>query len=324
MRHYLPAIIFVLAIVLYPACKKESANKTDLIDPNDTIENPIDTTTVIDTIIDTTVTLSFCNGHPELCDKKYDELVSVMTHNAHAHTPVFSELAANQANSVTTQLNDGVRALTFKTYYTDDAACGSQDVYVYHGFATLGCTPFIDVLNEVKAFMDANPNEVVTIGLEGSASVSRMKPVFDDAGLTPMLHPQELGQAWPTLGELIESGERLVVFTDRGVSANAAVDGFQDYWSFIVDNDYDAQQLSDFNCEWFRGDPSGGLYLFNHFITKLTPQPDSAQVINQRSVLLTRIRECEAYKGRLPNFLHVDFYNYGDCLSVADELNGVQ
>lgn len=323
MRFYIPALLAALVILFSPACKKEDLKSSDdPIDPNDTIENPIDTADTTDTIIDTTVVLS-CNGHPELCDKKYDELVSVMTHNAHAHTPEYSQLAANQANSVTTQLNDGVRALTFKTYYTDDAACGAMDVYVYHGFATLGCTPFIDVLNEVKAFMDANPNEVVTIGIEGSASVNRMKPVFDAAGLTPLLHPQELGEAWPTLRELISSGERLVVFTDRGLSANAAVDGFQDYWSFIVDNDYDAQQLSDFDCEWFRGDPNGGLYLFNHFITKLTPQPDSARVINQRSVLLTRIRECEAYKGRLPNFLHVDFYNYGDCLSVADELNGV-
>lgn len=322
MKYLFPALCIALLVALASSCKKDEPGAQK----QQQTENPTDTSQTDTTLNDTSVvdtTHLPCNGDPSLCDKTYDELTFVMTHNAHAYTPVYSPLAANQANDVTTQLTDGVRALTFKTYYTDDSNCGMQDVYVYHGFAGLGCTPFADVLQEVKDFMDAHPREVITIGIEGSASVSVMKPVFDNVGLSSYLHVQELGQPWPTLVEMIDADKRLVVFTSRGTSANAQVDGFQDYWSFIVDNDYDAQSRTDFDCEWFRGDENGGLYLFNHFITRISPQPDSAQAINAYPVLMGRINECMNFHGRKPNFLHVDFYNYGDCLQVADELNGL-
>lgn len=293
------------------SCKKDNNSTDNIIDPNDTITNPIDTT----------VNSMSCNGHPELCSKRYDELVYIMTHNSHAHLPVFSVANANQGQTVTQQLADGVRALNFKTYYTDDAACGPMDVYVYHGFPFLGCITFRSVLLEAKQFMVDNPHDILTIHIEGSASVAQMYDVFEEVGLTEYFHVQTLGQPWPTLGEMITSGKRLVVFTDR--NNNDDVVGFHHSWSFMVDNDYDAQKYSDFNCEWFRGDPNGGLYLFNHFITRLSPQPDSARVINAYDKLMTRINECHTYKGRWPTFLHLDFYEYGDALQIVDELNGV-
>lgn len=299
------------------SCKKDNDDgQQQLVDPNDTITSPVDTT-----VIDTTVVTLKCNGHEVLCTKRYDELVYIMTHNSHAHLPVFSPLAANQGQTVTKQLEDGVRALNFKTYYTNNSNCGPQNVYVYHGFEQLGCITFSSVLQEVKRFMVNNPNDILTIHIEGSASVARMYDVFDDVGLTGYFHVQTLGQPWPTLGEMINSGKRLVLFTDR--NNNDDVVGFHHSWSFMVDHDYDAQQLSDFNCDWFRGDPNGGLYLFNHFITRLTPQEDSARVINTYDKLMGRINECLNYHSRRPTFIHLDFYEHGDALRVVDELNGV-
>jgi hypothetical protein len=295
------------------SCKKDSDVGQKIEDPNDTLPiNPIDTNTVA----------LLCNGHAELCGKKYDELTYVMTHNSHAHLPVFSPLNANQGQTVTQQLQDGVRALNFKTYYTADAACGAQDVYVYHGFSQLGCITFSSVLQEAKQFLVDNPHDILTIHIEGSASVAQMYAVFQSVGLTEYFHVQTLGQPWPTLQEMIASGKRLVVFTDR--NNNDDVVGFHHSWSYMVDNDYDAQKLSDFNCDWYRGDPNGGLYLFNHFITRISPQPDSARVINAYDVLMGRINECHDFQGRYPTFLHLDFYEYGDALRVVDELNGVQ
>lgn len=295
------------------SCKKDNdESHKQLIDPGDTLViEPVDTNKVI---------LS-CNGHPELCAKKYDELTYIMTHNSHAHLPIFSQLNANQGQTVTKQLADGVRALNFKTYYTNDTACGPQGVYVYHGFPLLGCVTFSGVLLEAKQFLVDNPNDILTIHIEGSASVAQMYDVFQDVGLTRYFHVQVLGQPWPTLEEMITSGKRLVVFTDR--NNNSDVVGFHHSWSFMVDNDYDAQKLSDFNCDWFRGDPNGGLYLFNHFITKISPQPDSARVINAYDVLMGRINDCHTQQGRWPTFIHLDYYEYGDALRVVDELNGV-
>lgn len=320
MKHVLYYLVALLLAVGILSCEKEELpndNDNPPTTPNDTTDTtPVDTT---DTVVVDTLP---CNGYPSLCDSTYDRLTYVMPHNAHAYTPEYSALAANQERDISTQLADGVRAFTFKTYKTDDAACGPMDVYVYHGFASLGCTPFIDVLNDISTFMAQNPREVITIGIEGSANVLDMEPVFVAAGLDQYFHVQPFGDPWPTLGEMIDSDKRLVVFTAR--SNSNEVDGFHDYWNFIVDNDYQAQQLSDFDCEWFRGNENGGLYLFNHFITIVTPQPDAATDINQEAALLGRINDCMDYHGRKPNFLHVDFYNRGDCIKVANILNGVE
>ncbi|CAN5225971.1 hypothetical protein BH09BAC1_BH09BAC1_05810 [soil metagenome] len=296
------------------SCKKDANDGyKKIIDPNDTIpEQPVDTTTV----------LLPCNGDTLLCGKRYDELVYIMTHNSHAHSPLFSQFAANQDQTVTKQLQDGVRALNFKTYYTNDTSCGPQGVYVYHGFPSLGCVLFSSVLQEVKDFLVANPRDILTIHIEGSATVAQMNDVFVSLGLTGYFHQQTLGQPWPTLGEMITSGKRMVLFTDR--NNNSDVPGFHHSWSFMVDNNYDAKSLSEFDCNWFRGDPNGGLYLFNHFITKLSPQRDSAAVINTYDKLMGRINECQAYHGRRPTFIHLDFYELGDAKRVVDELNGVQ
>lgn len=305
-------LLWLLVVVLsfgVVSCKK------DTLDDQQKIEEPVDTLPAAPVVFP-------CNGDTLLCGKRYDELVYIMTHNSHAHLPVFSPLAANQGQTVTKQLQDGVRALNFKTYYTDNSACGPLDVYVYHGFEALGCITFRSVLLEVKQFLLDNPHEVLTLHIEGSASVAKMNDVFVSLGLDTFFHQQTLGQQWPTLRQLIESGNRIILFTDR--NNNSDVPGFHHSWSFMVDHDYDAQRLSDFDCEWYRGDPNGGLYLFNHFITRLTPQPDSARVINSYDKLMGRINECQAFHSRRPTFIHMDFYEYGDALRVVNELNGIQ
>ncbi len=312
MKYLLPWLLLAAVCCTVVSCKKDDITHQKIEEPNDTIpDEPIDTNTVI----------LKCNGHAELCDKRYDELVYIMTHNSHAHSPIFSPLAANQGQTVSKQLQDGVRALNFKTYYTSDTSCGPADVYVYHGFPGLGCVRFRSVLQEVKDFLEDNPDDILTLHIEGSASVAQMNAVFTDVGLNAYFHQQTLGTAWPTLRQMIASGKRVVLFTDR--NNNNDVPGFHHSWSFMVDHDYDAQQLSDFDCNWYRGDPNGGLYLFNHFITKFTPQPDSARVINTYPKLMGRINECHGFSGRWPTFIHLDFYEYGDALQVADELNGL-
>jgi hypothetical protein len=63
----------------------------------------------------------------------------------------------------------------------------------------------------------------------------------------------------------------------------------------------------------------------NHWIDSTpAPKPSNAAVVNEYAFLLARARKCAAERGRLPNFLAVDFYRTGDLLDVANRLNGVQ
>ena len=236
-------------------------------------------------------TVTACNGHPELCERRYNEVVYPMTHNAHAYRPVFSTLSANQNFDITTQLNDGVRGLGIKVYHENHPDCGEPGLYVYHGFPFLGCEPYAKVLDEIADFMDANLSEVITITIEGSATIEQIAQGFNENGRLPnYMHTQPFNESWPTLEEMILSGKRLVVLTDESNSADEP--GFHHMWTYMTDTHYSAEEAADFSCDLDRGNANGSIFLLNNFITILTPQPDSAHIINSMDFLLPRVREC--------------------------------
>lgn len=85
----------------------------------------------------------------------------------------------------------------------------------------------VDYLKKVKSFMDANPNEVITLVLTNPESVSirdQWIPAFDSSGLSPLIFTPSTRPTrradWPTLGSLIDSGKKLVVFLDNGADAS--------------------------------------------------------------------------------------------------------
>jgi len=105
----------------------------------------------------------------------------------------------------------------------------------------------VDYLKLVKTFLNANPNEVLTLlftNPEGLSVGTVWKPVFDAAGLPfpPLLHLSLLNMTnmsgitpmayvppsipvkqseWPTLGQLIDSGRRVIVFLDSSTDTSA-------------------------------------------------------------------------------------------------------
>jgi len=76
-------------------------------------------------------------------------------------------------------------------------------------------------LQTFKSFMDSNPNEVFTFLFTNPESVSITDvwdPLFQQSGLAALAYiPPHLpmkASDWPTLGSMIDSGKRLVVFRE--------------------------------------------------------------------------------------------------------------
>ncbi len=269
-----------------------------------------------------------CNLHPELCDKRFDDVTYLMTHNAHADLGAFSSLAANQDGDILVQLEAGVRGIGLKVYNTSGHATawlfcsGAPDnLYVYHGDPTFGCETFQSVLLRIKTFYESHPNEVIPITIEGDAPPAEVMAAFTAEGMDNYMHEQDFSQSWPTLKEMIDANKRLVVFMDDG-TATDAYPKIHDMYNFIYDTDYDHQSASTFDCEKFRGNHTGGhLFTLNHFITDITPQQDDAAIINEVSVLLPRARSCWTYNNHRPNFIMIDFWNTSNPLESVDSLN---
>lgn len=91
--------------------------------------------------------------------------------------------------------------------------------------------------------MTAHPEDVVTLLITNPESLSpaTFAADFASAGLDALAYvpPQSTTarDEWPTLGELVDSGKRLVVFMDYGADFSAApyiIDGGSSCWRFLL------------------------------------------------------------------------------------------
>src|SRR5262249_22019023 len=117
-----------------------------------------------------------CNGSADNCAKRYDQVTFAATHNAFSYAsggPV-SYLFPNQDLPISNQPVSGIRGLGIRPcpYYGSDPA-ETNHVYVTHNFdlkGLLGSEPLLDVLTEVRDFLEKNPSEVVTLFAESAVT----------------------------------------------------------------------------------------------------------------------------------------------------------
>ncbi|MFA6448669.1 MAG: hypothetical protein WCX65_04305 [bacterium] len=248
-----------------------------------------------------------CNGSADLCGKRYDEVTYAGAHNAMSNMDERWNFP-NQIHGLTRQLEDGVRWLSLDLYYFRD------DVYMCHALCALGNETLAGGLQKVKAFMDAHPNEIVSFEFENYVSPKDTEAVFRAAGLAEMMHVQKAGQPWPTLGEMIKSGRRIVAFNGNNEGA-PLLNSFSD---FIGATKWHYEAVSQFDC----GDPNGkSLYSISHFLTKPYAMAPLGRKANRESVIMNRALGCWKKTGRRPNVMLVDFYSIGSVIKSVRKLN---
>jgi len=253
-----------------------------------------------------------CNGAPELCDRRFDQVAYATTHNAMSN--VENGFAGpNQQYGVTRQLEDGVRGFMLDTHYS------GPNVALCHSFCVLGERPLVDTLIEIREFLEREPYEVVSIIFESYVSAADTQAVFSAAGLLPYVHAQAVADPWPTLRDMIAADKRLVVFTDSG---GGTYPWYHHVWNYAFETHYSFAAPADLSCTPNRGNPANGLFILNHFLTQIFGSAALAEQINHNPLFIDRAQACSAANAALPNFVTVDFYDIGDVLAVVDELNG--
>lgn len=276
---------------------------------------------------------SLCNGSEANCGRRYNEVTYAATHNAFSYAeggPVAYEMP-NQDLPIPKQLEAGIRGLGIRPapYFGDDES-QKEIVYITHNTdlkGLLGQEPLVNILTQVRVFLDAHPDEVVTLLAESAVSPQRVAAVFTEAGLDKYLYTHDKARGWPTLSEMIQSGKRLVVFND---SRDATRPAWQLYmWDFIVDTDYNMTDVSQFSCEFYRGEATNDLYFLNQFIYKdygsgiFAPDKDQAQIANQRELIVERAKKCWQEKKHVPNYVYVDWYAQGDVMGAVNAINAM-
>ena len=252
-----------------------------------------------------------CNGSNDLCNKRYNEVAYLTTHNAF-NSKQDSFLFPNQKSNIIEQLNNGVRGLMIDVY--DD----NGSIVVYHAYKFLGYKPISIYLNDIKYFLDNNPNEIITIILESYTSSNAIENEITQVGLLKYLHTQDVNSLWPKLQTMIDSNKRLVILSDKN-DANEKQSWYHYIWDFAVENKY-----GKINCEFNRGNPTNSLFIFNHFITSFTGNKNNAKDVNSFKFLMNHIIKCKDLKNKFPNFITVDFFEIGESLDVVSKLNTIE
>lgn len=256
-----------------------------------------------------------CNGHQEFCGRRFDQVAYPMTHNAMSNAEA-GWILPNQNFGITRQLNDGIRGMMLDTYEEDG------ELLLCHSVCLAGSQPLVEGLQEIAAFLDANRNEVVSIIFENYITNAQTASAFDESGLIDFVFAHELGEAWPTLGELIEADTRLVVFEEK-LAQQAEFPWLMNIWEHAWETPFSFSAVDDLTCTPNRGNPANPLFLLNHFLTAtLGGRPDFAEMVNHNPFFIERARQCEEEGEALPNFVAVDFYDIGDLFDVVDALNG--
>lgn len=245
------------------------------------------------------------------------------THNSFALSGAKSQTGsvligpANQNDSVTSQLENGVRGLMLDMYDF------MNDIWLCHSFGGkcynfTAFQPAINVLKEIQTFLEANPSEIVTIFIEDYVSSSQgLTKLFSASGLSKYLFPvsrmPKNGGDWPTVDDMAQKNQRLVIFTSK--SSKEASEGIAYEWRYVVENQYGSDGMIAGSCP-NRAESSPmntttkSLVLMNYFLTN--PNETMACVDNS-ATLISMTNTCYQAAGkRWPNFIAVDFYQLSD------------
>jgi hypothetical protein len=256
---------------------------------------------------------SECNGHAELCARRYDEVAFPATHNSMSNFEL-GWAAANQNFSMNRQLQDGIRAMLIDTHEWND------DLYLCHSVCALGNTVLVDALKDIRTFLDEHPSEVLTFIIQDGITPAQTEHAFKSAGLADMVYSHETGSPWPTLFDMIVSGKRIVAGAE---SKGPPPTWYHHFWDIAWDTPYTFAKPEDFSCSLNRGAKGNDLFLMNHWLSDPLSTPERAQVANEYALLSSRGKQCQTEGGHLPNFVAVDFYDIGALFQVVDELNGL-
>jgi len=272
-----------------------------------------------------------CNGHAELCDRSYGNVSFVGAHDSYAVGT--NNLAVNQDQDVTQQLNDGIRMLQMQAHNQTGVIQLCHTNCVLFNGGTLE-----DYLTKVKTWMDANTNDVVTLLIVNidDLPASAYGPVFAKVGLDKLSYAPTssplTASSWPTLGSMIDAGTRLVTFLDNAADLTSVpylIDEFTNVW----ETPFDVTGAFDCSVNRTKGDTSTQMYLINHFLDTIafnSPVPDVTHANTTNGVsgtnsLGAQVDMCVAAYSRAPNYMLVDFYEFGggSVFQVAATINGV-
>jgi len=301
-----------------------------------------------------------CNGAPELCDRRVDQVAFPATHNSFSNAEADGWMFPQHSVNMVHQLDYGIRALLIDIHYGFPGAAriktdlegegatreklvgavgeegfeaaqrirdrlvgvdeGHRGLYFCHGFCELGAYPVEPELKAIHDWLLVHPDEVVMFVIEDYVTPQEIAQAFEESGLVNLVYTGPI-TPWPTLRSMILAGGRVLVFTESG---KPGVPWIHPAFESFMETPYTFHTPQEFSCKPNRGGTSGSLFQVNHWIeTTPAPKPSNAEIVNTYAMLMQRARECKRERGRWPTYIAVDFGDIGDIVKATRTMNGL-
>lgn len=281
---------------------------------------------------------------PELYHKRYSEQTFIGTHNAAAVRTKENNwsISGNQYFNVSVQLEAGVRLIQAQGHR--DLINGTDEIRLCHfNCALMDGGSLHDHLRTIKAFLDVNPHEVVTLLFVNTGPpLSHWFKAYYDTGLDLMSYIPPVYKRygnmritdWPTIAEMVPSNKRLVTFLSSGAHEDI-VPFLLPEFDYVFETDFINDAPDQYSCVpnrpwWIRGYIPDRLALVNHFLYAQFlgfryPNATFANTTNSAGFHVGELGEhavrCRELYERRPNFFLVDFFQEGDVFEVEYGMN---
>ncbi|KAF7883091.1 uncharacterized protein EAF01_011600 [Botrytis porri] len=286
-----------------------------------------------------------CNNSPELCSRNYNNITHMGAHDVaflRDSTTGYST-SGNQFYNATVALSAGIRLLQAQVHDSNGTLelCHTSCLLLDGGSLET-------FLKEIKTWMDANTNEVVTLILVNSddKSAATFGSVFSSSGIdtygyTPTSTTAPIA-TWPTLQTLITANTRLITFI-ASIDYDSKYPYLLPEFTYVFETYFGVLSLDAFNCTLQRPSSvdsasaavsSNYMGLINHFADMAQSFgitiPDvknitttNSPATNTTGALRTQAEQCKSEWGIKPTFILVDFFNVGPSIDTADIMNGI-
>ena len=302
-----------------------------------------------------------CNGSPELCDLRLNEVAFAGTHNSFSAADTPGWFITNQRHDISRQLEDGIRLFLIDPHWGIKDPEGVRTDFEAEGRDR----------NRVAA---ALPPKVLaaaerlagSLGVRGtgggeadvwlchtvcelgatkmSTALGEIKTFLDENPgevvilfVEPYVPPEEIEREFQDAGLAdrtapLERGSPLptlgeLVRTDKRLvvltekDADGSIPWYLDGFSFVQDTPLGATEVDQLSCDRNRGEPDSPLLMLNHWADLFPPRRSANEDFQTREELLARARECARKRGMPVNMIAVDHYDLGALVEVVDELN---
>ncbi|KAK0392835.1 hypothetical protein NLU13_2329 [Sarocladium strictum] len=291
-----------------------------------------------------------CNNSPDLCSRAYNDVTYLGAHNSAFLRDASTDftISGNHFFNATLALDAGLRLLQAQVHDKDGV------LHLCHSSCSLlDAGPLVDWLSKIETWIANNERDVVTILLVNAADATAadFASAWQSSGLAAHGYAPPSTQSplatWPTLGEMISSGKRLVSFITQ-IDASPAAPYLLPEFSYVFETHFEVTALTGFNCSIDRpsraGDDgasalaAGWLGLINHFKYQNVlgsinfPDVNSIETVNDPGSsavgnLGRQLNECATAWGgqgnKKPNFVLIDFWSENDPLKAVDAMNKV-